>query len=77
MRRSARPVAQRLKDERKVFAGLVAKLRMARGKAGVSLSELESRTGITKSSLSRLENSAAPNPTLITLHRYASAGHVA
>ena len=60
---AARPVAQRLKDERKVIAGLVAKLRQAREKAGVSLTELELRTGITKSSLSRagpLARLAAP-----------------
>ena len=70
---AASAVAKRLKDERKIIAELVAKLRQAREQAGVSLSEMESRTGITKSSLSRLENSTAPNPTLITLNRYATA----
>jgi len=70
---AARGVAKRLKDERKVITELVSQLRKAREKAGVSLSELESLTGINKSSLSRLENSTAPNPTLLTLHRYAAA----
>jgi predicted transcriptional regulator len=52
---------------------IVKTLRSAREAANVSLSELEKRTGIRKSVLSRLENSKAPNPTLATLQRYASA----
>ena len=70
---AARVVAAKLKMERKVISDLVARLRVARETAGVSLNELESRTGIQKSSLSRLENSIAPNPTILTLHRYATA----
>ena len=70
---AARVVASKLKMERKVISDLVARLRVARETAGVSLNELESRTGIQKSSLSRLENSIAPNPTVLTLHRYAAA----
>ena len=70
---AARGIAKRLKAERKVIAELVVRLRQAREKAGVSLNEMEARTGMQKSSLSRLENSAAPNPTLLTLHRYAAA----
>jgi hypothetical protein len=54
-------------------AAIVKKLREAREAAGVSLSEMESRTGILKSALSRLENSKAPNPTLGYLQRYAEA----
>ncbi len=52
---------------------IVAHLKAAREAAGVSLSELEARTGILKSALSRLENSKAPNPTLSYLQRYAEA----
>jgi transcriptional regulator with XRE-family HTH domain len=48
-------------------------LREAREAENVSLAELEKRTGIRKSALSRLENSNAPNPTLATLQRYAEA----
>jgi len=70
---AAQDVAKRLKDERKAIVDLVSQLRATREKAGISLSELEARTGISKSSLSRLENSAAPNPTMLTLHRYAAA----
>jgi len=70
---TSREIALKLKTERKVIANLIAQLRAARETAGVSLNELEIRTGIQKSSLSRLENSAAPNPTMLTLHRYAVA----
>jgi DNA-binding XRE family transcriptional regulator len=70
---AARSVAKKLKAERKAIAELVAQLRDRRVKAGVSLNELAARTGIQKSALSRLENSAAPNPTMVTLQRYAKA----
>ena len=70
---TSREIALKLKTERKVIANLIAQLRAARETAGVSLNELEIRTGIQKSSLSRLENSAAPDPTMLTLHRYAVA----
>ena len=52
---------------------LIQRLRAAREAAGVSLAELQDRTGIRKSALSRLENSKAPNPTLASLQRYAEA----
>ncbi len=52
---------------------IVKQLRAAREAAGISLSELATRTGILKSALSRLEHSKAPNPTLAYLQRYASA----
>jgi len=70
---AAKPVAERLRHERGLIAMLVAELKAARVEAGVSLSELEKRTGIRKSALSRLENAKAPNPTLATLLRYAAA----
>lgn len=52
---------------------VVAQLRESREALGVSLAEMEQRTGIRKSVLSRLENSKAPNPTLATMQRYAEA----
>ena len=70
---AAREVARRLKAERKSIVELVAQLRQARLAAGVSLGDLAERTGMSKPSLSRLENSAAPNPTVVTLLRYARA----
>ncbi len=51
---------------------IVKKLRGAREATGVSLAELESRTGMLKSALSRLENGKAPNLTLSDLQRYAN-----
>lgn len=48
-------------------------LKAEREAQGVSLSELEQRTGIKKSTLSRLENDRNPNPTINTLMRIAEA----
>jgi DNA-binding Xre family transcriptional regulator len=50
----------------------LAKLRNLRRQADVSLAELSRRTGITKSNLSRLENSG-DNAKVQTLERYAEA----
>ncbi|MEZ6098665.1 MAG: hypothetical protein R3E01_06810 [Pirellulaceae bacterium] len=50
--RAARPIARRLKNERKVIADLIAQLRQAREEAGVSLNEMQARTGIMASLLS-------------------------
>ena len=52
---------------------LIRRLKDAREKAGISLSEMEARTGILESALSQLENSHAPNPSLSYLQRYAQA----
>lgn len=70
---AARPIAEMLKKKRVAIAAFVAELRAARLETGISLSEMESRTGIHKSALSRLENSPTPNPTVGTLQRYAAA----
>ena len=48
-------------------------LRKAREKAGLSLTDLEKRTGIDKATLSRLETGKQTNPTIETLSRYAAA----
>ena len=47
-------------------------LKAAREKDGISLRELEQRTGISRGSLSRLE-SGEGNPTIATLDRFAKA----
>jgi hypothetical protein len=39
----------------------------------LSLSDVEQRTGIGRAALSRLENETEPNPTVVTLTRYAEA----
>jgi DNA-binding XRE family transcriptional regulator len=48
-------------------------LRKARENAGLSLTDVETRTGIDKATLSRLETGKQPNPTVDTLVRYAAA----
>ncbi|MFV1969028.1 MAG: helix-turn-helix domain-containing protein [Pirellulaceae bacterium] len=70
---AARAVLPRLMADCEQAARIVRQLHEAREAAGVSLAELEQRTGIRKSVLSRLENSKAPNPTLATLQRYCDA----
>ena len=48
-------------------------LKAERQAQGLSLSEIELRSGLAKSKLSRLENDPDCNPTLTTLRRYATA----
>lgn len=48
-------------------------LKATREAAGISLSQMQERTGIDSANLSRLENGLAPNPTVDTLARYAEA----
>jgi DNA-binding phage protein len=48
-------------------------LKAERLKMGLSLSDVEQRTGIGRPNLSRLENEAEANPTIGTLTRYAEA----
>ena len=52
---------------------LVAKLKKARAKAGLSLADLAKQTGMAKAALSRLENHANQNPSFQTILRYAFA----
>jgi DNA-binding phage protein len=51
----------------------VEALRAERERLGLSLADVESRSGLKRSALSRLENDPTANPTLLTLQRYASA----
>ncbi len=48
-------------------------LRAEREAQGLSLADMEARCGITRATLSRLENDPHPNPTLSTLVRIATA----
>jgi len=48
-------------------------LKAERVKKGLSLSDMKERTGIERSTLSRLENNEEANPTVNTLTRYADA----
>jgi DNA-binding XRE family transcriptional regulator len=53
-------------------ARVMTELRVAREAAGISLRDLEERTGISRGNLSRLETGES-NPTVSTLRRYAEA----
>jgi predicted transcriptional regulator len=58
----------------KVAVGNALKMLKAERQAqGLSLSDVERRTGIGRAALSRLENETEPNPTVATLTRYAEA----
>ncbi|MEN6451404.1 MAG: helix-turn-helix transcriptional regulator [Thermoguttaceae bacterium] len=48
-------------------------LKAERQAQGLSLSDVEKRTGIGRAALSRLENETELNPTVVTLTRYAEA----
>ena len=48
-------------------------LKAEREAQGLSLAEIESRSGVAESKLARLENDSESNPTLSTLRRYATA----
>jgi predicted transcriptional regulator len=48
-------------------------LKRERQSQGLSLSDVEKRTGIGRAALSRLENETELNPTVVTLTRYAEA----
>ena len=48
-------------------------LKRERQAQGLSLSDVERRTGIGRAALSRLENQTELNPTFVTLTRYAEA----
>jgi len=48
-------------------------LKAEREALGLSLSDVEKKTGIGRTALSRLENETEPSPTVLTLIRYAEA----
>ena len=52
---------------------LLKLLKAERQTQGLSLAEMESRSGLAKSKLSHLEDDPESNPTLSTLRRYATA----
>lgn len=60
-------------ETRQVVDTLIATLKAERERQEMSLADVEDRTGIRRSVLSRLENDASSNPTIMTLQRYAVA----
>ncbi len=51
----------------------IAALKSERERLGLSLADVEARSGLKPSALSRLENDPDANPTILTLQRYAAA----
>ncbi len=51
----------------------LAALKAKRESLGMSLADVERKSGLKPSAISRLENDPQANPTLLTLQRYASA----
>lgn len=69
-----RTMIRRIDESRREAAlALIEALKVAREEAGLSLADLQERTGIARSNLSRIENQKGSNPTLATLERYAAA----
>jgi len=69
-------LGRKLLAERRELSTTVTELKNLREQLDITLTELASRSGMTASNLSRLENMEGPNPTIETLRRYAQAiGH--
>ena len=58
---------------RREVARTIEALKTERERLGLSLADIEARSGLKPSALSRLENDPNANPTLLTLQRYAAA----
>lgn len=70
--RQGRKAKQELQARQRRFGDVMVALKESRVAAGLSLADMEERTGISKSSLSQLENGKG-NPTIETLERIAKA----
>ncbi len=64
---------RRLLREHDSIRQVFAALKDERLRQGLTLAELEQRSGIGKPALSRLENASDPNPTIATVCRVAHA----
>ena len=73
IRRRAKERLALLKQEGTPLRQVLAALRAERERQGLSLADIQERTGIDRAALSRLENNEDANPTLTTLERYAEA----
>ena len=52
---------------------IIGRLKAERERRGLSLADMLERTGMSREALSKLENNQTPNPTVLTLSRYAAA----
>lgn len=64
---------QALEATRREVVRTITALGAERERLGLSLTDVEARSGLKRSALSRLENNLDANPTLLTLQRYAAA----
>jgi len=51
----------------------ISQLKDERARQGLSLADIRDRTGISREAISKLENDTTPNPTVLTIVRYAVA----
>lgn len=73
IRKRAKERLALLKKEGTPLRQVLSVLRAERERQGLSLADIQERTGIDRAALSRLENNEEANPTLTTLERYAEA----
>lgn len=73
IRKRAKNRLSLLANEGTPLRQVLGALRAERERQGLSLADINQRTGIDRAALSRLENNENPNPTLSTLERYAEA----
>ena len=73
IRKRAKERMALLKEEGTPLRQVLGALRAERERQGLSLADINERTGIDRAALSRLENNEDANPTLATLERYAEA----
>jgi DNA-binding XRE family transcriptional regulator len=58
---------------RRAAHDMLGKLKAERERRGLSLADMMRLTGMSRESISRLENDPSPNPTVLTFARYATA----
>ena len=73
IRQRARERLALIRKEGTPLRQALSALRAERERQGLSLADINERTGIDRAALSRLENNEDANPTLLTLERYAEA----
>jgi len=73
IRRKAKQLKAKSDAARATLQDALRLLRAERVRQGLSLADIQDRTGIERPNLSRLENEGSSNPTVATLTRYAEA----
>lgn len=71
--RKAKQYKQEVDAARATLQEALRMLKEERINQGLSLADIQERTGIERPNLSKLENEAEANPTIATLMRYAEA----